>query len=285
MLRKEYKIKKLWIEIVTKLIGILIVILLIFQIQEKIYFMQIEKGNFIEEFRQLNFTEETIAYLKKIGENEQTEKQIQCLTASMIENRFILNEMGQLKNRGKREFFDGERVFKQLENQYKAIFYDLEYFPIGKDSSGEESCAYENSWYGARNYGGERVHEGTDIMTSNNIRGYFPIYSMTDGIVEKLGWLKLGGWRIGIRAPSGGYFYYAHLYQYANGLKEGSKVKAGQLIGYVGDSGYSEIEGTVGKFDVHLHLGIYIDDKGQEISVNPYWVLKFLEDRKIQFSR
>ncbi len=253
---------------------------MIFQIQERIYFIQIAKGKFTEEFRQLNFTEESIHYLRTLEA-----KQLEYLTAAMIENRFVVENSKQLKNRGKKEFINEETIFEQLETQYEAIFSDLEYFPMGEDVLGKETCSYENSWYGVRTYGGERVHEGTDIMTSNNERGYFPVYSMTDGVIEKMGWLKLGGWRLGIRAPSGGYFYYAHLYEYADGLQQGDEVKAGQLIGYAGDSGYSEIEGTVGNFDVHLHLGIYINNKGQEMSVNPYWILKFLEDRKIQFSR
>ena len=110
-------------------------------------------------------------------------------------------------------------------------------------------------------------------MAENNIPGYFPIISITDGFVEKMGWLEKGGNRIGIRAKSGAYFYYAHLDTYAPGLKIGDKVIAGQLLGFMGDTGYGK-EGTKGKFDVHLHLGIYLSDENQEISVNPYWILK-----------
>ena len=44
------------------------------------------------------------------------------------------------------------------------------------------------------------VHEGCDIMAGNNERGYFPIVSMTDGVVERIGWLEKGGYRIGIRS-------------------------------------------------------------------------------------
>ena len=61
-------------------------------------------------------------------------------------------------------------------------------------------------------------------------------------------------------------------------------MKAGELLGFMGDSGYGEEEGTVGKFAVHLHLGIYIEDEtGEEISVNPYWVLKWLEGRRLKY--
>lgn len=53
----------------------------------------------------------------------------------------------------------------------------------------------------------------------------------------------------------------------------------------MGDSGYSKVEGTVGNFDVHLHLGIYIKTKNyNEISVNPFWILKYLESKTLSFS-
>ncbi len=120
-------------------------------------------------------------------------------------------------------------------------------------------------------------------MADYNVRGYYPVVSISDGIVEKIGWLELGGYRLGIRCKSGGYFYYAHLYDYAEGINEGSQVKAGQLIGYMGDSGYSKVEGTVGNFDVHLHLGIYVMYEGEELSVNPFHLLKRLQIIKANY--
>ena len=112
-------------------------------------------------------------------------------------------------------------------------------------------------------------------------RGLFPVLSMTDGVVEKKGWLPQGGYRLGVRSGGGIYYYYAHLYDYAPGIEEGTAVKAGQLLGFAGDSGYSNIEGTVGNFAVHLHVGIYYDDaKGAETSINPYDFLVSLQDSK-----
>ena len=105
--------------------------------------------------------------------------------------------------------------------------------------------------------------------------GEIPVRSVSDGVVEKKGWLKLGGYRLGIRAPHGAYFYYAHLDQYEPKLREGSKVNAGDVIGYMGDTGYGE-EGTRGKFPVHLHFGIYLDYGENEIPINPYEVLRYL---------
>ncbi len=59
----------------------------------------------------------------------------------------------------------------------------------------------------------------------------------------------------------------------------GEPVKAGQILGYMGDTGYGE-EGTAGKFPVHLHLGIYIDTQaGEELGVNPYYVLQAMEKK------
>lgn len=170
---------------------------------------------------------------------------------------------------------------KKVEPYAKAwqtVLADVRCFPVAKDPKGKETINFEDSWGMSRNYGGKRVHEGTDLMPTTNERGYFPIVSVSDGTVEKKGWLKLGGYRIGIRSKSGAYFYYAHLERYAEGLEEGSTVAAGQIIGYIGDSGYGK-EGTVGKFAVHLHFGIYLNIGDKEVSVNPYEILRAVEDR------
>lgn len=172
------------------------------------------------------------------------------------------------------------KSFQELYQYYKAIISDLKYFPVPTVETAE--VYYENSWYYLRTYGGNRRHEGTDLMASNNLRGYFPVLSITDGIVEKMGWLEQGGYRIGIRSEAGGYYYYAHLYTYAPQLKIGDTVIAGQLLGFMGDSGYGK-EGTIGEFDVHLHLGIYVDSSIGEMSVNPYWILKYLEKYRTHY--
>lgn len=173
------------------------------------------------------------------------------------------------------------RVFQELYRNYNAIFSDIKYFPVPYMGKGAHKVSYEDSWYAPRSYGGDRGHEGTDLMAGNNIRGYFPILSITDGVVENMGWLEQGGYRIGVRSEAGGYFYYAHLDTYAPELKMGDTVIAGQLLGFMGDSGYGE-EGTIGQFDVHLHLGIYVSSDNTEMSVNPYWILKILEHSRTE---
>lgn len=169
-----------------------------------------------------------------------------------------------------------EDVMASYRDAYATLLSDVSCFPVAYDGTGEATFSYENSWGNARNYGGDRRHEGVDIMTSNNIPGYFPAVSICDGVIEKIGWLELGGYRIGIRSEHGMYAYYAHLDSYRSGLKAGDTVKAGETIGYVGNTGYGE-EGTKGKFDVHLHFGMYIDIAGEEVSVNPYEILRYLE--------
>ena len=65
-------------------------------------------------------------------------------------------------------------------------------------------------------------------------------------------------------------------------IKKGDKIKAGTLLGYMGDTGYGKVEGTSGNFAVHLHFGIYIATKNySELSVNPYTVLKYLETKTL----
>ena len=183
-----------------------------------------------------------------------------------------------------------QKLYRQWRNQTgwdayvqscRAIWNDVKYFPIPQSlDDTEDKISYVESWMFERNYGGKRGHEGTDIMAEKNTPGYYPVVSMTDGVVTEKGWLEKGGWRIGITAPTGAYFYYAHLDSYAE-LEKGDPVKAGDLLGYMGDSGYGE-EGTTGEFPVHLHLGIYLKEGTEEISVNPYPVLRYAENARIK---
>lgn len=199
------------------------------------------------------------------------------------------------------------RLLKRYPSEVKrqaaylsAVWSDVVYFPVAKPSggvasdysdetiagnSGNKDIAYEDSWMQSRTYGGDRGHEGCDIMASKNQRGIYPIVSVSDGVVEKMGWLPQGGYRLGIRSGHGAYFYYAHLSDYAEGISVGDTVSAGELLAFMGDTGYSSVEGTTGNFAVHLHFGIYLDDEnGQEFAVNSYSVLKYLEDRRLSYN-
>ncbi len=175
-------------------------------------------------------------------------------------------------------------LFQEYQQAVEAVWEELEWFPIPlSDTNPRAEVTFENSWLAERNYGGMRQHEGTDLMAAIDQAGYYPVISITDGTVEQIGWLEKGGWRIGIRSGNGNYYYYAHLHSYASEWKAGDAVQAGELLGYMGDSGYGP-EGTTGEFPVHLHLGIYLPlGADQEKAVNPYWMLRYLESRKLTY--
>lgn len=241
-------------------------------------------------FRQQMISDENVDIIKKFSKKYSISP-IRVLAAFMASNEFSLGN-GELNNLDKKQFDSLEKyLHKHYNKEYEAlltaygkVWKDVKYFPVAVSKSNKDATvSYEDSWMYERNFGGKRGHEGTDIMAGVNKRGYYPIISMTDGVVEKIGWLTKGGYRIGVRSPSGGYYYYAHLYKYAENFQVGDSILAGQLLGYMGDSGYGS-EGTVGQFAVHLHVGMYInDDEGKEISLNPYGVLKYVEDKTVTY--
>lgn len=95
------------------------------------------------------------------------------------------------------------------------------------------------------------------------------IQSVKSGTVTHSGWLELGGWRLSIKDEEGLTHYYAHMMEKSM-LKAGDKVNIGDVIGQVGSTGYSKTEGTKGKFDPHLHYGVYKNGK----AINPTDYLK-----------
>ncbi|MGN0313634.1 MAG: M23 family metallopeptidase [Fusicatenibacter sp.] len=230
-----------------------------------------------EEFRRLDYSEE---FQKDVWEyaRQNNLSGSEVLTQELIMNEFSPNEFStpsihEFKRR--RQFFQlyAKDAYDSIVRACKALWEDTVYFPVAGFSREDTVFSFENTWMDSRNYGGDRGHEGCDIFGTYDIRGYYPIISVCDGYVEQIGWLPLGGWRIGIRGNLGGYFYYAHLSEYGKEFQIGDSVKAGQLLGFMGDSGYGE-EGTTGKFPVHLHFGCYIRSRdGKEISVNPYPIL------------
>ena len=105
----------------------------------------------------------------------------------------------------------------------------------------------------SREYGYRRRHLGHDMMAAVGT----PVIAVESGVVENLGWNQYGGWRVGIRSFDGlRYHYYAHLRKdrpFAQGLSVGDTVMAGDVIGYVGRTGYSAKENVNGIEQSHLH--------------------------------
>lgn len=134
----------------------------------------------------------------------------------------------------------------------------------------------------SRTYGYQRRHLGHDMMGAVGT----PVIAVEGGTIECLGWNQYGGWRIGIRSfDQKRYYYYAHLRQnfpYRKDLQEGSVVKAGDVIGYLGRTGYSTKENVNNIQQPHLHFGLQlIFDESQkegdkEIWIDVYQIVKLL---------
>lgn len=102
-----------------------------------------------------------------------------------------------------------------------------------------------DTWGQARSEG--RAHHGTDIMAP----GGTPVLAAGAGMIEKLFQSRLGGTTLYERSTDRRWtYYYAHLAGYAPGLHEGQQVQAGQLLGFVGDTG------DAGPGNYHLHFGL-----------------------------
>lgn len=278
------------------MLFLLVICIYIVSLQKQIYRMtgiKNLKDNIEEtiEFRSMNFSEGALNKIKELREKEEVEVP-KLITVFMLDNNFDLTNsdftsftVNDYKSSYSYKYNKRPNDLEELVEYYDTIWSDLVYFPVPESTITKEATyRFENSWLAERTYGGKRFHEGTDIMAGINKPEVYPIISMSDGVIEKMGWLEKGGWRIGIRTDRGAYLYYAHLSSYADNLKQGDRVIAGELLGYMGNSGYGK-EGTTGNFDVHLHVGLYIRTKNnEEESINPYWVLRYLEDKKLSYA-
>lgn len=161
--------------------------------------------------------------------------------------------------------------------------YGLKAFsPIAK---GYSFSHYED-FGSSRSYGFKRKHLGHDLMGSVGT----PIIAVESGIVQVMGWNQYGGWRIGIRSfDTKRYYYYAHLrknHPYRADLREGDIVKAGDVIGYLGMTGYSTTENVNNITTPHLHYGMQLifdpsqEDGNNEIWIDLYDITKFIEKNR-----
>lgn len=115
---------------------------------------------------------------------------------------------------------------------------------------------YFNDWGAPRSQG---RHEGTDVMAARGV----PVVSVGDGVISRLTRTEtgLGGIWIWLRDRAGNTYYYAHLNAIVPGLAAGTRVKVGQPLGSVGNSGDARYGAT------HLHFEIH---PGGGSATNPY---------------
>ena len=114
-------------------------------------------------------------------------------------------------------------------------------FPIVGD------VAYGDSYGVSRPDAPGRWHHGDDIFAAIGS----PVVAVTDGTISRVGWERLGGWRLWVYDSSGDGFYYAHLSGYTPLAMQRTHVKAGQVLGFVGDTGDADGGAAHLHFEVH----------------------------------
>jgi murein DD-endopeptidase MepM/ murein hydrolase activator NlpD len=121
------------------------------------------------------------------------------------------------------------------------------------------ACRFANSWMAPR---GGRYHVGVDLISPTGT----PVIAVVDGTLTRTTTNSpVSGNAWWLTASSGTYFFYAHMSWLAPGLTVGSRVHAGDVIGYVGSTGNA--------VSPHLHFEIHPYGGGP---VNPYdsvWML------------
>ena len=107
-------------------------------------------------------------------------------------------------------------------------------------------CSYENTWHAPRP--NNRQHLGVDIIAKEGNL----LYAVADGTITKhytVGTDKLAGNGVRLTMADGTYFFYGHMQKIADGMAVGTKVKAGQVVGYLGKTGATNTP--------HLHLEVH----------------------------
>ena len=157
----------------------------------------------------------------------------------------------------------------EVDGQQKATYGLKAFSPIAAGYGYSHCDDFGNS----RSFGFARKHLGNDLMGAAGT----PIVAVEGGVVEAMGWNRYGGWRIGIRSfDSKRYYYYAHLQKdrpFAEGLAVGDVVQAGDLIGFMGRTGYSDKENVNNIETVHLHFGMQlVFDESQKECNSEIWI-------------
>jgi murein DD-endopeptidase MepM/ murein hydrolase activator NlpD len=99
------------------------------------------------------------------------------------------------------------------------------------------------------------VHEGNDIFASFGS----PVLAVADGVVEKVGTLPISGNRLWLRTTAGDEFFYAHLSAFSPDAVDGRRVKAGTVLGFVGNTGDAEPTPPHLHFEIHPGGGDAVD--------------------------
>ena len=127
-------------------------------------------------------------------------------------------------------------------------------FPVYGDS------AYSDTFGAPR--GDVTWHHGDDIFAPVGA----PVLAVADGTVFSVGWNDIGGNRLWLRDTQGNQFYYAHLSAFSPLARNGHYVKAGEVLGFVGNTGDAAGTPTHLHFEVHPAALIFM---GYDGAVDP----------------
>lgn len=157
----------------------------------------------------------------------------------------------------------------EVNGEWKPTYGLKAFSPVAAGYGYSHCSDFGNS----RSFGFARKHLGNDLMGGLGT----PIVAVEGGVVEALGWNRYGGWRIGIRSfDSRRYYYYAHLQKdapFAEDMYVGKIVQPGDVIGFMGRTGYSDKENTNNIETVHLHFGMQlIFDESQKECNSEIWI-------------
>ena len=136
-----------------------------------------------------------------------------------------------------------------------------------------------SSSFGMRKHpilGFNKMHKGTDFAAPTGT----PIMASGSGTVTRARWCGGGGNCVKIRHNSTYETIYAHMSKFASGVKEGRKVKQGQIIGYVGSTGLST--------GPHLHYEVVVNGKkvnSQKLKLPSGKILKGKAREEFELSR
>jgi len=170
----------------------------------------------------------------------------------------------------------------EIGGQWKPAYGLKAFHPIAAGYGYSHCSDFGNS----RSFGFARKHLGNDLMGGLGT----PIVAVEGGVVEAMGWNRYGGWRIGIRSfDSRRYYYYAHLQKdtpFAKDMFVGKIVQPGDVIGFMGRTGYSDRENVNNIETVHLHFGMQlVFDESQkecnsEIWIDVYPIVRLLNEHR-----
>jgi murein DD-endopeptidase MepM/ murein hydrolase activator NlpD len=104
-------------------------------------------------------------------------------------------------------------------------------------------------------------HQGNDLFAGFGT----PVVAVADGTVENVGSLKISGNRLWVYADTGDQFFYAHLSAFSPDAVDHRHVRAGTVLGYVGNTGDAE------PTPPHVHFEIH-PDGGKAVDPHPFLV-------------